>query len=307
MRLFSFRRGRGKMFLYAIIFAALCGGTYTQGISGISEALYSPGKVFSSIKNFFSPSESGASLFVTEDSGLLDSYDVARLTAGDVRETMILKKQGYTVQYSLRDGIPCWVSWHLKKENLNGPVERTDEFLADDEIPSRYRVESYDYKGSGYDRGHMCPAADNKYSEQAMKESFLMTNMCPQNHTLNAESWERLEKACRRWAGRWGDVYVVCGPVFQGHERKTIGKEHEVRVPDGFFKAVLCMQPGKEKSIAFLYANTSQRQTMEGAMCSVDDIEALIGMDLFCNVPEPLQTRIEGSYDLRAWDSRNKY
>ena len=304
MRFISFRRRKDKLLLGAVLFAALCGGAYTQGISGISEALYSPGKIFNSFRGLFSGRNSSTVIYDGFSNGILDGYEIARLTAGDVRDNIILKRQGYTVQFSLRDGIPCWVSWHLMKDHLNGSVERTDEFLADSDVPSDYRVDPSDYRGSGYDRGHMCPAADNKYSEQAMKESFLMTNMCPQNHTLNAESWERLEKACRRWASRWGDVYVVCGPVFQGHQRKTIGKEHTVCVPDGFFKAILCMKPGKEKAIAFLYANTGERQTMEAASCSVDDIENLVGMDLFCNVPEPLQTRIESCSDLRVWDKK---
>ncbi len=303
MRLLPFR-GKTKSFLLSLLLLSLLGTAYNTGIDGLSDVVSTPGKFFGGIGKFFSGDGHSADIYDAGNAGTLDTYDVARLTAGDIRDNIILKKQGYTVQYSLHDGVPRWVSWHLKKENLGGSVERTDEFLADEAVPSDFRVEPYDYKGSGYDRGHMCPAADNKYSEQAMRESFLMTNMCPQNHTLNAESWERLEKACRRWAGLWGDIYVVCGPVFQGHQRKTIGVYHSVKVPDGFFKAVLCMKPGKEKSIAFLYANTAERQTMEETCCSVDEIEALIGIDLFCNVPERQQAWIESSYNLRAWDRK---
>lgn len=90
---------------------------------------------------------------------------------------------------------------------------RTDKFLPDPDLPESQAVTTDDYKRSGMDRGHMCPAGDNRWHWKAMQESFYMTNICPQNHNLNRGDWKELEDACRLWTKKEGKLYIVCGPV----------------------------------------------------------------------------------------------
>ena len=114
--------------------------------------------------------------------------------------------------------------WHgtLTAAHTNGPAKRKGiPFQADEDIPAP-RVDTYDYMRSGYDRGHMCPAADNHWSQRAMEQSFLMTNVCPQNPALNSGLWNSIENQCRTWAEEYGDVYIVCGPIYLNQKHKTI-------------------------------------------------------------------------------------
>ena len=114
--------------------------------------------------------------------------------------SLILYREGYTTSYNAETRTPNWVAWHLTAAHTNGPIKRKGiTFQADEEIPAP-RVDTYDYMRSGYDRGHMCPAGDNHWSQKAMEQSFLMTNICPQEPALNSGLWNTVEKLCRTWA-----------------------------------------------------------------------------------------------------------
>ena len=176
----------------------------------------------------------------------------------------IIAHTGFILSFNKELGQPNWVAWELTAEEAEGTVPRADDFLPDPQVAEAFRVTTADYRGSGYDRGHMCPAADMKWSYKAMNDCFYMTNICPQDHSLNAGSWSTLEKACRRWALREGCVYIAAGPVFKAGKRPAqIGQEHPVAVPDGFFKVVLSLRKGAEKAIGFYYENNSVKQPME--------------------------------------------
>lgn len=111
----------------------------------------------------------------------------------------ILHRKGYTTSYNREHKIPNWVAWELTPEKLIERESRTDKFLPDPDLPENQAVTTDDYKRSGMDRGHMCPAGDNRWHWKAMQESFYMTNICPQNHNLNRGDWKELEDACRLW------------------------------------------------------------------------------------------------------------
>lgn len=214
----------------------------------------------------------------------------------------IIKHTAYTLSFNTKHNNPNWVAWELTANEANANMQRSDNFCADPELPLRNQVTSADYKGSGYDRGHMCPAADNRWSTQAMNECFYMSNMCPQNHELNSQSWERLESACRRWATNEGSIFIVCGPIYKSNRKSlTIGYDHVVTVPDEFFKCVLTLNPGKEKAIGFIYSNRQGKQSMEECAMTVDDVEAITGYDFFVNLDNKLESRLESSYDLSKW------
>lgn len=135
-----------------------------------------------------------------------------------------------------------------------------------------------------------------------MRECFYMSNICPQDPQLNRGSWATLEKACRRWAKAEGSVYIVCGPVFQsGRKRRTIGRDHTISVPDGFYKVVLSLRKGHEKAIGFYFRNSSARQSMEEAARTVDEIEEMTGINFYVNLNRSLETRLEKTASLKDW------
>lgn len=110
-----------------------------------------------------------------------------------------MTRTAFTISYNNFYKTPNWVAWELTRQETSGNEERKNKFLPDPDLPEP-RVEHSDYTHSGYDRGHMAPAADMKWSEKAMQESFYMSNICPQNQKLNRDDWGDLEEECRRWA-----------------------------------------------------------------------------------------------------------
>ncbi len=217
------------------------------------------------------------------------------------RPEQILKRRAYTTSYNNKSKTPNWVAWHLTKAHTYGDLQRKNEvFFEDEAIESSLRATDNDYYNSRYDRGHMCPAGDNKWDAQAMRESFLFTNICPQNHGLNKYEWNDLEIQCRDWAREYGAIDIVCGPIFSSTgDQKTIGR-NKVWVPDAFFKVILCRQ-GNPKAIGFIYRNEGKKQTQEEALRSVDEIETLTGIDFFPSLDDSTETRIEAEASLEEW------
>ena len=216
------------------------------------------------------------------------------------RPEQILKRKGYTTSYNSKTKNPNWVAWHLTKSHTYGSFQRKDEMFTVDEDAKGGRATDNDYYNSRYDRGHMCPAGDNKWDKQAMEQSFLFTNICPQNHGLNKYEWNDLEILCRDWAREYGAIDIVCGPIYkQKSEQKTIGR-NKVWVPDAFFKVVLCRQ-GSPKAIGFIYRNEGVKQKMEDAVYTVDEIEQLTGMDFFPVLDDKTEDRIEAKASLSEW------
>lgn len=213
----------------------------------------------------------------------------------------IVEHTGFTLSFNREHNNPNWVAWELTADETKGTLPRANDFEPDPKLPENHQVTHADYTRSGYDRGHMVPAADMKWDSKAMNDCFYMSNICPQTHALNAGGWETLESACRRWAKQEGSVYIVCGPIYKGTKHKTIGKDLKITVPEGFFKVVLSMREGKEKAIGFYYANSNAKQTMEQTATTVDEIEALTGMDFFVNIDDHLEERIESSFSLKQW------
>ena len=220
----------------------------------------------------------------------------ARLTG--VSE-QILYRTGYTTSYNKDTRLPNWVAWCLTAEHTAGKYKRPGKAFHEDTDVPEPRAVDWDYYNSGYDRGHMCPAADNKWSADAMYESFLFTNMCPQNHILNVGDWNEMENQCRRWAREYGEVYIVCGPILLKQKHKTIGK-NKVVVPEAFFKVVLRMQPSP-KAIGFIYRNTDGNRPKDAYVNSVDEVERITGMDFFPALPDDIENEIEKERDLSGF------
>jgi endonuclease G len=149
----------------------------------------------------------------------------------------IIEHLAYTVSYNHDWNLPNWVAYELTNDELYGNVERSNHF-APDPLVYGDPVVTYDYTHSGYDRGHMVPAADMKWSEKAMRESFYMTNICPQNQNLNRGDWNDLEELARDWARKYGNLYIACGPLVS-QDYRTIGQNKKIAIPNAFFKVFL--------------------------------------------------------------------
>ena len=211
-----------------------------------------------------------------------------------------LERAAYRLTYNPATRLPVWVAWHLTAEHTDGPYSRKGIKFAEDEDVPVPRATNMDYVNSGYDRGHICPSGDNKWSEEAQLQSFLYTNCCPQLHNLNAGDWNELEGKCRKWAQQYGGVYIVSGPLLLNKKHKTIGK-NKVVVPEAFFKVVLCME-GEPKAIGFIYRNEANNKTMSSYVNTVDDVERLTGLDFFSALPDEVEREVEAKADLADWE-----
>lgn len=209
------------------------------------------------------------------------------------RNEIRLTRTGFAISYNNFYKVPNWVAWELTRKETTGSEERKNKFLPDPDLPEP-RVEHSDYTHSGYDRGHMAPAADMKWSEKAMQESFYMSNICPQNQGLNRDNWGDLENKCRIWAKKYRSVYIVCGPIYDSSNPKRIG-QHKVAVPDRFFKVVLIYNLKNPVAMGFLFENKARHHKLEKYMVSVDSIETITGLDFFSQLPDNIEKQVEAN------------
>ena len=215
------------------------------------------------------------------------------------RPEQILKRVAYTASYNSDLRIPNWVAWQLTGAHTEGKNKRAGvKFQEDTDVPLPRAVD-FDYVRSGYDRGHLCPSADNRWDATAQEQSFLLTNVCPQDHNLNVGDWHELENLCRKWAKTYGSIYIVAGPVLLKGKHKTIGK-NKVTVPEAFFKVVLCME-GKPKAIGFIYRNESGNRPKSYYVNTIDDVERITGIDFFPALPDNVEKAVEATCNLEEW------
>ena len=216
------------------------------------------------------------------------------------RPSLLIRRLGYITSYNKDHRTPNWVAWHLTKAHTYGKAQRKGEQFAEDEAVAAPRATPADYYNSRYDRGHMCPAGDNKWDQKAMTQTFLLTNICPQNHGLNKYEWNDVEMLCRDWARKYEAVDVVCGPIYyKDVTPRYIGK-NRVRVPDAFFKVVLCRK-GQPKAIGFIFPNGTQKTKVSDAVCTVDEVERQTGIDFFPALDDKTERQIEAQATLKAW------
>lgn len=216
----------------------------------------------------------------------------------------IIAHTGFTVSYNAEWKIPNWVAYELTKEKAKGSASRSETFVPDPEIPYKKSATTYDYQNSGWDRGHMAPAADMKWSEQAMKESFYLSNVCPQNRNLNAGVWNDLEIQVRELAIQKGKIYVVCGPIVS-KQSKTIGS-NKVTVPDAFFKALLQNYSGQWSSIAFMFENKSGRKPLSSYAMTVEELQTITGIAFFPALPDSIKVKIFSQVDFTKWNIKKQ-
>lgn len=211
----------------------------------------------------------------------------------------IISREGYTLSYNESRRIPNWVSYELTRSEVAGQVPREKGFYQDPEVNGT-QANLQDYKYSGWDRGHMAPAGDMKWSETAMYESCYLSNICPQNPDLNGGRWRILEEKCRDLADDYSSVNIVCGPIIEDGRYGTIG-DSKVVVPDAFFKVLLIKQGDRYESIGFYFKNEPAPQALRSYSCSVDEIENKAGIDFFSNLSDEIEDSLESRFSSTFW------
>lgn len=210
----------------------------------------------------------------------------------------IVKHKFYTLSYSEPNEQAVWVAYLLTSNMATGAVKRADNFRTDPMVPTGSATLA-DYKGSGYDRGHLCPAADMSFSTDAMSETFYMSNMSPQDPSFNRGIWQNLEDQVRNWAAVYDSLYIITGGVLTSN-KGTIGAD-KVTVPKYYYKVILHYTRADTKMIAFLLPNTKGVGTIQNYVVTTDSIEKVTGIDFFPALPDSLENVLESTCKPENW------
>ena len=232
---------------------------------------------------------------------------------GDPPIWTVICHTGQVVAFNPEHNVSDWVAYRLRREDLLDPkVERKDAFRLDPEVPEGHRVVPDDYLKTGYDRGHLAPAGAMRWSEEAMSESFLMSNMAPQvGAGFNRSSWKALERRIRHWACERGVLYVVTGPLYEGRpiDQLVVDEDDDgvddngivVDVPSHFFK--LALDPASMEAIAFILPNAKVKtKYLALHLTSIRDVEARSRLDFLERIWDGAEQAIESYVQPGFWD-----
>ena len=213
---------------------------------------------------------------------------------------VIIDYEGFTVGFNPAMHQPNFVVWTLEPEETDGDNKRGNAvFLEDPKVEGCATLA--DYRGSGFDRGHMAPAADMKWSEKAMADCHYLTNMCPQDKRLNSGAWATIEKNSRNWAEKYGPLVIVAGPVLSDRLTRSIGTT-PVPVPERFFKVIIAPEANPPMGIGFVMPNSYVEGGAQSTVVSIDEVEAITGFDFFSELPDEIENEVEKQDKLRMWN-----
>ena len=281
---------KNKNLKYAAVFLLIIGIAYFWN-------RLSPGAID---KNFDTPQQSESP---SPSKSVIDIKQLDKVTADKQLPSIIKEYEGFTVNFNPDNKTPNYVSWILQGHETEGATARSNNFWTDRDLEGC--PDTRDYSRSGYDRGHMCPAGEQKWSDEAMNHSFVMANICPQKHDLNTGAWKTLEDKERIWAKRDSAIVIVAGPIYEESDKETIGK-NKVRVPSAFFKVLLAPYADPIRAIGFVYPNMRCDGNMQAYAVSVDDVEKMTGLDFFAALPDEIENDIESVVPFKDWNSNKK-
>jgi len=236
-----------------------------------------------------------ASASSTQYGNLLDV-----ITNPEVLPDQKVSYTGMDISFNPKWHQPNWVAWELTRTETTGTEKRENKFYCDESVKGC--ADHYDYSYSGYDRGHMAPAADMKWSPEAMHESFSMANICPQVKSLNTGVWKRLEDKCRTWAQTDSAIIIISGPVTTDTPKDYIG-DSRVAVPCRFFKVILSPYVTPMRGIGFIMPNDRTPGGMQAAAVSIDEVERVTGHDFFASLPDDIENEVESQCDFHYWST----
>ena len=210
----------------------------------------------------------------------------------------IVHHQNYSLSYSEKHEQAEWVAYELKASHLSNSHFKRPYFQIDKAVKTK-AANWRNYKNSGYDKGHLCPAGDRRFTKLAHDETFLTSNISPQEHKFNAGIWNRLEQKVRYWAKKNDGIFVITGGVLENN-LKSIGSE-SVSVPKQFYKVILDKTNGSIKMLAFLMPHKESKLPLYKFVVSVDKIEAITGIDFFKELDDSIENKLEKSSSYKNW------
>ena len=210
----------------------------------------------------------------------------------------VIKHSFYMLSYNEKAEQAEWLAYELKKEYVVNNNFKRPYFIEDPKVKSA-SADWRNYKNSGYDKGHLCPAGDMGFDKNAYNDTFYTSNISPQDHGFNAGIWNRLEQKVRYWAVKYDGLYVVTAGVL-GNSSQSIGKE-KVIIPKYFYKILLNRSNGKYKMIGFLIPNAKSEKTLYSYVVAVDKIEQLTGIDFFPQLDDSVENKLERNTDYSGW------
>jgi endonuclease G, mitochondrial len=213
---------------------------------------------------------------------------------------VLVKHKYYTLSYIHKYKDAEWVAYKLNDTMLIGTAVRKNNFCVDPLVPEGTAGDN-DYPGKEYDRGHLCPAEDMSFSQEATDTTFYMSNMTPQTESFNRGIWKTLEMKVRSWAQKYKEVYVISGAVLKDGLQR-IGPNKDISVPMQFYKVILVYRGKETKEIAFLISQGKTLKALASCAVSVDSIEALTKIDFFPDLPNKLEKKIERKVVLNGWE-----
>ncbi len=210
----------------------------------------------------------------------------------------IIHHEFYSLSYVEKHEQAEWVAYELKRDMIRSS-KFNRPFFMEDPLVKTNSADWRNYKKSNYDKGHLCPAADMKFSKKAFEDTFFTSNISPQKHNFNDGIWNTLEGKVRYWAEKYGSIYVITGGVLTD-ELEHIGKEH-VAVPRFFYKVLLENSRGEYKMIAFLVPSEKSNKPLYDFVVSVDDLEKMTGIDFYPSLPNEIEYRLEKKSEYKDW------
>ena len=213
----------------------------------------------------------------------------------------IVKHNGYNLSYSEKHEQAEWVAYSLDKKDIVSTDRKRPYFIEDPKVKT-ISASWRNYKKSGYDRGHLCPAGDRKSTEKNFNETFYTSNISPQKHNFNAGIWNKLEQKTRYWVKKYNHLYVITGGILDDN-LKTIGSE-KVSVPNEFYKILLDFTQPEIKAIAFLLPHQESKKPLYKFVVSIDELEQKTGIDFFHHLPDNLENKLEKSSNYKGWSFR---
>lgn len=217
-------------------------------------------------------------------------------------DAQVVEHKAYSLQYNEKHEQADWVAYMLTKDQLENTVKRKDKFKKDPLVTTG-SAEPKDYTSSGYDKGHLAPAADMSWTEEVMLESFFMSNMSPQKPGFNRGIWKKLEEQVRDWATQYDTIYVVTGPVLEDG-LNTIGV-NEVSIPKKYYKALLVYKSNLQTAVAFILNNDSSSTELKNFAITVDSLERVTSIDFFSKLPDGFENKIESTLKISDWFNEN--
>lgn len=227
------------------------------------------------------------------------------LVFAESENDQLIHRRYYSFSYNERHEVANWVYYSLELPQLEGCVDRTNNFRPDPLVLTGSSTPA-DYYKSGFDRGHLVPAGDMKFSLEANKDSFYMSNMTPQPPSFNRGKWSSLENLIRAWVLKYKKIWIVTGPVLR-ENLPSIGIENRVSVPVQYFKAIIRRTEYGYEGIGFLMRTDLPYPELINYVVNINTIERITGLDLFSYLDDSIEEKVEEFVRPDRWDFKAKF